>query len=323
MNRNESIDVSRAAAIIMIVSCHYLMFTGAGLLGRFFANIGNFIFFAISAILFGLRYESKGASAFVPKPFLIKRLVRLFASLWPFLIAVLTIYTCIGVEYSPLRAAMNFVGLSWFAKLPNIGHLWFVTMIILCYIMYVVCAKIQIISKLNWLYGGGILLVISMILECYVDYIGLPGYLFMVLFYSLWFFGNAGRFINWVKTIPTLWLWLGFMVCNTAALALCYHCGFTLGISAQRFACYLSGLSWLVVFLRYGTHAKPYGWLMFLSGTSYEIYLVHHVLCQGELSIIHTTDYAIVNYMTLWGVSICLGWGLKQIGDRLNRIIIK
>ncbi len=161
MNRNYSFDIVRFFAIIMIVSCHFFIFGGfkyGMLLGGYFGGTGNFIFFAISAILFGLRYESKGASAFVPKPFLIKRLVRLFASLWPFLIAVLTIYTCIGVEYSPLRAAMNFVGLSWFAKFPNIGHLWFVTMIILCYIMYVVCAKIQIISKLNWLYGrkGGV-----------------------------------------------------------------------------------------------------------------------------------------------------------------------
>lgn len=153
MNRNESIDVARAIAIIMIVTCHFLMFSSNGHIGRFLADTGNFIFFAISAILFGFRYESKGACAFVPKPFLIKRLVRLFASLWPFLIALLTIYTCIGVEYCPLRAAMNFVGLSWFAKLPNIGHLCFVTMIILCYIMYMVCAKTQIISKLNKWWG--------------------------------------------------------------------------------------------------------------------------------------------------------------------------
>lgn len=47
---------------------------------------------------------------------------------------------------------MKFVGLGWFGKLPNIGHLWFATMIIFCYIMYIYVTKIQIIIRLN----GGI-----------------------------------------------------------------------------------------------------------------------------------------------------------------------
>lgn len=126
---------------------------GVSEIGRFLADTGNFIFFAISAVLFGLRYGQKGASAFETKPFMKKRLVRLFASLWPFLIAILTIYSFIGVEYNIVKAAMNFVGLGWFGKLPNIGHLWFVTMIIFCYIMYVCVAKTQIINRLN---RGGI-----------------------------------------------------------------------------------------------------------------------------------------------------------------------
>ncbi len=150
--RNYAIDISKSLAIIMIVTCHYLMFcrtNGLSEVGRFLADTGNFIFFAISSILFGLRYEQKGAGGFETKSFMKKRLVRLFASLWPFLIVILSIYEYIGVEFSPIKAALNFVGFSWFVKLPNIGHLWFVTMIIFCYTMYTCVSKTQIINSLN------------------------------------------------------------------------------------------------------------------------------------------------------------------------------
>lgn len=51
-DRFVALDTARGAAIIIIVSCHFLLFDGihgAGAIGRAMANIGNFIFFAISA----------------------------------------------------------------------------------------------------------------------------------------------------------------------------------------------------------------------------------------------------------------------------------
>ena len=327
MNRDSTFDVARSVAIVIIVNCHFFLFRGCdgmGQIGGYLGGVGNFIFFAISAVLFGLRYEQKGASAFEAKPFMKKRLVRLFASLWPFLIAILTIYSFIGVEYNVVKAVMNFVGLGWFGKLPNIGHLWFVTMIIFCYTMYVCVAKTQIINRLN---RGGylwiILLLISILLHVAVDYIGQPGYLFMVLFYSLWFFGNASRFMAFVERMKVSWLWMLFIACNSVALATCYHGDYPFAISIQRFACYLSGLSWLMVLLRYGKYVKPYGWLMFLSGTSYEIYLVHHAMCCGALSVIHATDYRIVNYIILWVCSCSMGWLLKLVGNRINGLMMR
>ena len=168
-----------------------------------------------------------------------------------------------------------------------------------------------------------ILLLTSMLLHVAVDYIGQPGYLFMVLFYSLWFFGNASRFIAFVERMKVSWLWVIFIVCNSVALSTCYHGDYPFAIPIQRFACYLSGLSWLMVLLRYGKYVKPYGWLMFLSSTSYEIYLVHHAMCCGALSVIHVTDYPIVNYIILWVCSCSIGWLLKLVGNRINGLVMR
>ena len=48
-DRYVALDTARGAAIIIIVSCHFLLFDGihgAGAIGRAMADIGNFIFFA-------------------------------------------------------------------------------------------------------------------------------------------------------------------------------------------------------------------------------------------------------------------------------------
>ena len=74
-DRYVALDTARGAAIIIIVSCHFLLFDGihgAGAIGRAMADIGNFIFFAISAILFGLQLEKNGTSIFTFQPFFVK-----------------------------------------------------------------------------------------------------------------------------------------------------------------------------------------------------------------------------------------------------------
>ena len=156
MKRYISFDFTRAVAIVIIVSCHFILFGGCGYnphLGRFLAEMGNTMFFGISALLFGLQYEKKGKSAFEPKSFLNKRLSRIFASLWPYLVFVLSALCLLGVSFNPAKVVMNFVGLGWFAKLPNLGHLWFVTMIIICYVMYIIASNTLYFSRLNR--GGG------------------------------------------------------------------------------------------------------------------------------------------------------------------------
>ena len=62
-DRYVALDTTRGAAIIIIVSCHFLLFDGihgAGAIGRAMADIGNFIFFA-----FPLNRLSKNVNLFL------------------------------------------------------------------------------------------------------------------------------------------------------------------------------------------------------------------------------------------------------------------
>lgn len=154
MKHNIVVDYIRGVAIILIVTCHFLIFGGVRgwePLGQWLAGIGNFLFFALSALLFGLQYNEKGSAYFLPLAFFKKRFMRLFPALWIFLLIWITIQIFVFKVYlDPLKIILNFLGFCWFAKLQDIGHLWFVTMIILCYIM--ICGFAN--KKMKFKIGG-------------------------------------------------------------------------------------------------------------------------------------------------------------------------
>lgn len=41
-----------------------------------------------------------------------------------------------GVGFSVKDLILNFLMLGWIGKLPGLGHLWFVTMIVACYVLF-------------------------------------------------------------------------------------------------------------------------------------------------------------------------------------------
>lgn len=321
MKRDNSIDFTRAVAVIIIVTCHFLSFGGGGrsatFLGQYLGEVGNLIFFAVSALLFGMLYEKKGNAAFACKPFLKKRLKRLFASLWPFLIVIIPLYLIRGVYLSPVKVTMNFVGLAWFGKLPDNGHLWFVTAIIFCYLMYVAYCRCRI--KISW-YGWLILLLIAIVLQLILDRIHLPGYVFIILLYSLWIFTHSTKLLMWISNIKWWSLILLTIGLNSIAVV-AYMYSDMFGVTMVHWTGYLAGFSLFMTLMKVGKYITPNKMIMFLSLTGYEIYLVHHCMCCGTFSVIHTTEYVILNYSILWICSAVFGWILKQIGDKVSAFV--
>lgn len=150
------VDFVRAISIICIFLCHYFMYgrlEGVGMLGRFMAGTFNIVFFCISALLFGLSWERKGKASFPLRAFMTKRIVRLASSYWPCLALVFVGFVIVGVKFGLKEVLLNTFFLAWFCKMPGVGHLWFVTMIVFCYLSFVMLSKYQIINKL---FGGGV-----------------------------------------------------------------------------------------------------------------------------------------------------------------------
>lgn len=255
-----------------------------------------------------------------------KRLVRLAASLWPFLLVVIGLYYLVGFEVPPAKIALNFSGLCWFGKIDGIGHLWFVTMIIICYIAFVAIANYLSLSKRAS--AGGkmwwLLLFVFIVLEQMTDMVHQPGYLFLVLFYSCFLFCNADKFMHWYGNIKGWSFWIIAIIVNVLGITISYiGLDFMGGELINRWISAASGFTWLVLLLNVGDKIKVGKWMLFISGISYEIYLVHHPLCQGPVSLHHITENPLVALLLLLCISTALGWILHKVGNRINAIILK
>lgn len=118
-----------------------------------------------------------------------------------------------------------------------------------------------------------IILIVCMLLEILIDQAGLPGYLFMVLFYSLLIFSKADKIMQMATSTKTKLLFVLLLTTNLAAVYACHNWYEGLLLSLQRWICYMAGFIWLLLLLHYGENIKSNFCVMFLSVNSYELYL--------------------------------------------------
>ena len=143
--RDPGIALTRVVAMLFIIFCHLSSFRGPGWLPQVF-NVGVYVFLLIS----GWLYSKKE----VPRPtiWLIHRWKKLCIPLliWILvteLLSILVFRTHLGVK-NLILFSTNLQGLSWvFPSFPSIertglaaglDHLWFITIIFLCYILLIV-----------------------------------------------------------------------------------------------------------------------------------------------------------------------------------------
>lgn len=85
-NKIYSLDFVKVVAIFMILLCHYFLFSDLNTgISRYFAGVGNMIFFLVSAVLYGIKYNIDNQSVDYKK-FIAGRIIRLGAPTWMFLL---------------------------------------------------------------------------------------------------------------------------------------------------------------------------------------------------------------------------------------------
>lgn len=163
-----------------------------------------------------------------------------------------------------------------------------------------------------------VLLFLGCLMELVVDYKRLPGYVFMILCYSFCFLCNARAFLHGINKINVCWVCLAVTGSSLLAFISSLPADYALSLFLQRCCGYLAGLSWLTLLLKLGGTVPFKRALFFLSDVSYEIYLVHHCLCCGVLSVIHITDYFLINYLILWLLTIAFAFPLNRLAKNVN-----
>ena len=137
-----NINTLRAISIVGILIAHVCLQLGNEAMGRFLGYLFVDVFFILSAFLLGLKYGNSPISF----NFLSKRWYRLSDVYYPFLIISIIALLTFGIKIDGTSIALH---LSYTNYLVNnhlygtaFGHLWYLSMQMVCYIMiYILCNK--------------------------------------------------------------------------------------------------------------------------------------------------------------------------------------
>ena len=144
-------DYLRVLAVTGIVLCHFCFnWTETMGFGRFCASTFNALFIGMSGLLLGIGWQNRGRGVLGIR-FLHHRFSKLMATYYPFLV-LMFLFLWLVAAY-PVRCkdiVMHVLFLPWFDKLPGFGHLWFMTMIAICYVSAAIVSRYSAVRI-----GGG------------------------------------------------------------------------------------------------------------------------------------------------------------------------
>lgn len=137
-----SIKVLRVISTFMIFLCHTVFLYGDrfSFLVQFF-NVAVSVFLIISAYLYSLR-DSIGKSIFV---WYKKRIIRIVIPYYVFLAILFIFHLIIRVEFDLKAWISSLLCVQGYTEryVTGTGHLWFITAILLCYIVTPILYKIR------------------------------------------------------------------------------------------------------------------------------------------------------------------------------------
>ena len=232
------------------------------------------MFFFISAILYGLKFRCSDEPPICVLPFMKRRILKLGASLWPYLMLLTLLFVIFGIEVSPIEIIANFAFMGYVFKLPGNGHLWFMTILMSCYMMLAFLSK----RAVGWCALSG-MLIISIIGFIIGEMIGFPLHSLITLALCAILFLNAGSFVVNIRKASPVGISAIVLLINIILLSYYFS-----GDSISRIIVYpiiiSLSISWLVVFIALIPNRRN-SVVSFLSSISFELYIVHHTLCQG------------------------------------------
>ena len=317
-----ALDYIRVIAVAMILTCHYLLFSGVSSgLGRYLAGIGNMIFFLLSALLYGNKYNSSNNSVIEKTPFetirFVKgRIIKIGSSLFPFLIIMALLFIAFDVDFSWVDVGLNFAFLGYFGKLPGLGHLWFITVLFACYVEMVMLIKIKPNNPyFAWAFLAAMifLMFLGERLRVTVGAFVHMGFFGLVFLKSQWLYEKSQRI--------RLWHTLVIILFNMACILLELNGMFEKSQGCHVLLTDFCGLFLLTLFLRYLPN-RPNKLVAFFSGIGLEIYLIHHTLCAGPIIRVTSWPYNhLVNFSAMVIMSVLLAIVLHYISMWLNKLL--
>lgn len=309
----------RMLAMISIVACHFCQYYNSE--WAWWLNVGVQVFFIISGFLYGSRSIDE------PIPWLQKRFVKILTPYYIFLTLVIISYLIV----SPDRLDLTYIVASYLVvgTIKGINHLWFVSFILLCYLITPYLAAIrEYVSKKDTARALCILIVLASIYsitEIIISGHFRPGMLlcYVAGYFTAFFVNRIGeKAINycfWLSLIPTVIS--NYVYCHIHYLQGQEMTGLLVHITdySHAFLGYSITMLLMIVF----KNIKRHRLLAYSDRYSNEIYLVHQLFILSPLTLLHVTSLSVINIPLALCAILLNAMLLNKFDKTLSKILIQ
>lgn len=317
--RDVRFDIIRAVGVLMILVCHLLSHygsCGAEAGHDILAQVGNCIFYVMSGWLLGQSWIARGT----PNEgwaFFARRVKKLGLPFLIFIVPYMIALKAVGFNLPQKTIMANCLMLSWFAKLPAAGHLWFVTAILIFYAVAVGLMRMGGLARRHGIFMCFSILVAALVGQGILWICGIrQGYLLTFLFGASCLFLFGDRFLVFLKVHS--------QGCLVASISL--------SVIGSGFLGWWLPREWVIVrtWVALATSIALMGGIIVVAkeirkctvvsafaGIGFEIYLVHCVFLEDVLFpwqrwLSNTTafalNYFVASFIAAWLLSVGCKW---------------
>lgn len=195
------------------------------------------------------------------------------------------------------------------------NHLWFLSVLMICYIITPIVQKILKYNKL-WF-------VVLWVIVCIAEFGFIQKMQSVVAWVMLYLLGilwgkNENKWINTTLLIISTILSLAMLSCfkieylfdpHMVRYSIVLHCILALWIMT------------VLYFIFSKIEIRIPKWLQCGNDISYEVYLVHHILILGPLSLLFLTPSKTINILLILIITFVLSYALNQLMNLVKRIL--
>lgn len=314
-----ALDYIRALAILMVMFCHWGESVGwkcCSLAGC----SANCIFFVLSGLCLGIRWREDRCSA-LGIVFIKRRFIKIYI---PFVI-FLSLYLAVSDTnvLSKLTVVLNYLMLSWFAKLPGGRHLWFVTGIVLCYLVLWLMSRVGSKMRINQYKSIIVVVLLCVAIQGILALVGInQAYYLTLLLGAILAFIYGDKWLALLTSRPRESFLSGVVGIIMVMLMYIYkYDAFVNSPVAYYWGCMVVGLSLMAMVMSSGIQ-REHASISFIGIISYELYLVHFPFCSSSsLHLAQVVDSKCVYAMVFFVVSVVAAYLLRLVSLKCQKII--
>ena len=313
MKRLVAFDYIRAISITGIILCHFLYnYDSTRSLAGWLGNTFNTIFVTMSAFLIGFKWEKENREP-LKFSFVVSRTKKLSYTYYPFLLFMFLFIYFIEQHTPTIKSATLHYGFCpILQRIPNWSHLWFISLIILCYSSTYIYTKASKYIKIR---AWGICMA-GIISLTVVQLHNLSAILINVIVYICLYvliFGNTQSLMSFIQRqnskIRTIIIVLLVAICIILVHDKSFNKSNLHGVLIGVF----SAILLFILMFNFFSNKKASSFINFISEISFEIYLVHYIFTLSDYSIVNHINNPFFAFTCIIIVCILSGYCLKKL----------